>query len=99
MMAPQCHRLPPVLKAGLFHLPPPSTSALETLAPESSAETQPVEESQFYTIQRGDTLSGIAKKFYGKANEYMYIFEENRGVIDDPDKIYPGQTIRIPPLQ
>jgi nucleoid-associated protein YgaU len=77
----------------------PTAPAAPTPSPESPAETQPAEESQFYTIQKGDTLSGIAKKFYGKAGKYMYIFEENTGVIEDPDKIYPGQTIRIPPLK
>ena len=61
--------------------------------------TQQADESQFYTIQRGDTLSKIAKQFYGNANKYMYIVEENTGVIQDPDKIYAGQVIRIPPLK
>jgi nucleoid-associated protein YgaU len=54
-------------------------------------------DSQFYTIVKGDTLSGIAKKFYGDGNKYPEIFEANRGVIKNPDLIYPGQTIRIPP--
>ncbi len=76
-----------------------TASAAPAPAPESPTETQPADESQFYTIQKGDTLSGIAKKFYGSANKYMYIFEENTGVIENPDKIYPGQTIRIPPLK
>jgi nucleoid-associated protein YgaU len=51
---------------------------------------------QFYVIQSGDTLSMIAKRFYGNASEYPRIFEANREVIEDPDKIYPGQKIRIP---
>ncbi len=76
-----------------------TASAAPAPAPESPTETQPADESQFYTIQKGDTLSGIAKKFYDSANKYMYIFEENTGVIENPDKIYPGQTIRIPPLK
>lgn len=53
--------------------------------------------SQFYTIVKGDTLSGIAKKFYGDGNKYHDIFEANRGIIKNADLIYPGQTIRIPP--
>ena len=53
---------------------------------------------QYYTIERGDTLSGIAKQFYGNAMKYPEIFEANREVIEDPDKIYPGQKIRIPEL-
>lgn len=52
--------------------------------------------STFYTIQSGDTLSKIAKEHYGDANAYNTIFEANREVIGDPDKIYPGQQIRIP---
>ncbi len=66
-------------------------------APAQAAPPEP--ESQFYTIQSGDTLSKIANEFYGDANKYMFIFEENTGVIDDPDKIYPGQVIRIPPAE
>ena len=52
--------------------------------------------TRYYTIQSGDTLSKIAKEHYGDANDYNKIFEANREVIDDPDKIYPGQQIRIP---
>jgi nucleoid-associated protein YgaU len=50
----------------------------------------------FYEIVSGDTLGGIAKKFYGNASQYVRIFEANRDIIDDPNKIYPGQKIRIP---
>ena len=53
--------------------------------------------SQFYTIVKGDSLSKIAKKFYGDGNKYPEIFEANREIIKNPDLIYPGQTIRIPP--
>ena len=52
--------------------------------------------STYYTIQSGDTLSKIAKEKYGDASAYNKIFEANREVIGDPDKIYPGQQIRIP---
>ena len=51
---------------------------------------------QTYVIKSGDTLGKIAKEFYGKASAYMKIFEANRGIIENPDRIYPGQTIRIP---
>ncbi len=51
---------------------------------------------EFYTIQSGDTLSKLAKKYYGDAMQYPRIFEANREVIEDPDKIYVGQKIRIP---
>jgi nucleoid-associated protein YgaU len=53
-------------------------------------------EIEYYTIKKGDTLSAIAKQFYGKANDYPRIFEANREVIKDADLIYPGQKIRIP---
>lgn len=59
-------------------------------APEQKAKVE------FYVIQRGDTLSGIAKKYLGNAMKYPQIFEANREVIKDPDLIYPGQKIRIP---
>ncbi|HOW75968.1 MAG TPA: peptidoglycan-binding protein LysM [Candidatus Competibacteraceae bacterium] len=51
---------------------------------------------EYYTIQAGDNLSSIAKKFLGNASAYPKIFEANREVIKDPDKIYVGQKIRIP---
>lgn len=51
---------------------------------------------EYYTIQSGDNLSAIAKKFLGSASAYPKIFEANREVIKDPDKIYVGQKIRIP---
>lgn len=53
-------------------------------------------QSQWYTVQSGDTLSKIARQFYGDANKYMLIFESNRPMLSDPDKIYPGQMLRIP---
>ena len=53
-------------------------------------------EAKFYTVQKGDTLSKIAKEFYGNANAYMKIFEANKPMLSHPDKIYPGQNLRIP---
>src|SRR4051812_6184395 len=52
--------------------------------------------TQYYVIKSGDTLSAIAKQFYGDANQYPKIFEANREVIKDADLIFPGQKIRIP---
>ena len=49
-----------------------------------------------YTVQAGDTLSGISKKFLGNANDYMDIFNANRDQLTDPDKIKPGQVLKIP---
>lgn len=51
---------------------------------------------EFYVIESGDSLSKIAKQYYGNAMDYPKIFEANREVIEDPDLIYPGQKIRIP---
>lgn len=51
----------------------------------------------FYTVVKGDTLSAIAKAHYGNANKYHAIFEANKPMLKDPDKIYPGQVLRIPP--
>jgi len=58
----------------------------------------PQPESQWHTVVAGDNLSKIAKKFYGDPNKYPVIFEANRPMLTHPDKIYPGQMLRIPPL-
>jgi nucleoid-associated protein YgaU len=52
--------------------------------------------AQYYTVVSGDTLSKIAKQHYGNANEYNRIFEANQPLLKHPDKIYPGQMLRIP---
>jgi nucleoid-associated protein YgaU len=57
----------------------------------------PEPESQWHTVVSGDTLSKIAKKFYGDAMKYPVIFEANKPMLSHPDKIYPGQMLRIPP--
>jgi len=54
--------------------------------------------STFYTVKSGDTLGKIAREFYGNAAKYPLIFEANKPMLSDPDKIYPGQSLRIPPL-
>ena len=53
---------------------------------------------EYYTVKSGDTLSKIAQHFYGSANRYSVIFEANKPMLTDPDKIYPGQSLRIPKL-
>lgn len=60
---------------------------------------QAAPEAQFYEVKSGDTLSKIAKQFYGDANKYPQIFEANRPMLKDPDEIYPGQRLRIPAAQ
>jgi nucleoid-associated protein YgaU len=49
-----------------------------------------------YTVQKGDSLSKIAKREYGDAQQWRRIYEANRSTIENPDLIYPGQVIRIP---
>ena len=55
--------------------------------------------SRTYTVQSGDTLSKIAKEMYGDAGKYPQIFEANKPMLKDPDEIYPGQVLRVPPEQ
>lgn len=74
--------------AGPAPMPP---SPLDAPAPAA------LQAAQFYTVKKGDTLSAISKQFYGNANLYNRIFEANRPMLTHPDKIYPGQALRIPP--
>jgi nucleoid-associated protein YgaU len=67
----------------------PSTTAA---APKAAAP----EPATFYTVKSGDTLSGIAKQFYGEAGRYKELFEANQPMLKDPDRIYPGQVLRVP---
>ncbi|PIB44095.1 peptidoglycan-binding protein LysM [Pseudomonas sp. 2822-15] len=52
--------------------------------------------ARFVTVEKGDTLSAISKRVYGDANKYQKIFEANKPLLSHPDKIYPGQVLRIP---
>jgi LysM repeat protein len=62
----------------------------------AAAPAAPAAANETYTVQAGDTLSAIAKKFMGNANAYMDIFNANRDQLSDPDKIKPGQVLKIP---
>jgi nucleoid-associated protein YgaU len=53
-------------------------------------------EEHMYTVEEGDTLSKISKQFYGEASLYLSIFEANRNILADPNKIQPGMQLRIP---
>lgn len=59
----------------------------------------PKPEARYHTVEKGDWLSKIAEKYYGDAQKYNVIFEANKPMLDDPDKIYPGQVLRIPNLE
>ena len=56
----------------------------------------PADESKYYTVVKGDNLSKISKQFYGDPNKYPKIFEANKPMLSSPDRIYPGQVLRIP---
>ena len=61
------------------------------------AVAKPAPEATMYTVKSGDSLSKIAKAQYGDASKYNAIFEANKPMLTDPNKIYPGQVLRIPP--
>ena len=79
--------------------PPFGTPITRTAGPTTPAATPTTgvaASARVHEVVKGDTLSAIAKKYYGKASEYPKIFEANRDVLKDPDKIFPGQKLRIP---
>ena len=59
----------------------------------------PVSSMKTYTVKKGDTLSGIARDYLGDAKEYMRIFDANKDQLTDPDKIMPGQVLKIPAVE
>jgi len=67
-----------------------------TQVDDSMTTAEPADASRWYTVVRGDTLSAISKSQYGNANQYPKIFEANKPMLTSPDKIYPGQVLRIP---
>jgi len=78
--------------------PASGTSNAQANPDATTSPAKPSAPSTFYTVKPGDTLSKIAAAHYGDANKYPLIFEANRPMLSDPDKIYPGQSLRIPPL-
>lgn len=73
-----------------------ASGAQPTAASSSEADIAPGWTSRTYTVKSGDTLSAIAKAHYGDASRYPVIFEANKPMLKDPNKIYPGQVLRIP---
>ncbi len=65
------------------------SASVDTTAEKVGGET--------YTVQKGDNLSKIAKATLGDANAWKKIFDANKDVLDDPDKIFPGQVLKLPP--
>jgi len=65
---------------------------------DNNLEAPAADPAQYHDVVRGDTLSAISKKYYGDANKYNAIFEANKPMLSHPDKIYPGQKLRIPKL-
>lgn len=60
---------------------------------------KPAPEPRYYTVKKGDFLSKISREMYGNANKYPIIFEANKPMLKNPDLIYPGQVLVIPPLE
>ena len=65
-------------------------------AVQAHVDTTAEQVQQIYVVKSGDSLSKIAKLHYGDGNAWTRIFEPNRDLLDDPDKIYPGQTLKLP---
>lgn len=85
--------------------PSPQAAAEPEAAPSPSLAEQPAEptesaaaEVRVYTVVSGDTLWAISERMYGKGSHYMKIFEANTDVLENPDRIFPGQELRIPEL-
>ncbi|GAB4202013.1 MAG: peptidoglycan-binding protein LysM [Wenzhouxiangellaceae bacterium] len=78
----------------------PDLTASGSAEASGGAQAESAEEwtSRTYTVKSGDTLWKIASEMYGNGSKYPVIFEANKPMLSDPDKIYPGQVLRIPPL-
>ena len=72
----------------------PPAAPVAAASPAAPAPAAPA--AKIHVVEKGDTLTAIAQKHYGKASLYTKIFDANRDVLDDPDKIKPGQRLRIP---
>jgi nucleoid-associated protein YgaU len=77
---------------------PPASAQVDGPAAGAPAAGAPETASTFYTVKSGDTLGKIAQEHYGAASKYSVIFEANQPMLSDPDKIFPGQQLRIPAL-
>ena len=81
---------------GDIQAPAAAAAAAAAGGPATTAAGGPATTARTYTVQAGDSLSKISKEFYGNTNQYMKIFEANRGKLTDPDKIKAGMELVIP---
>lgn len=97
LMAGNVEGVVDVYATGLTPFVAPKPQEVPVGGPHQHAEVTPgAPREEYYVIKKGDTLSHIAQRYYGKASRWKDLFEANREVILDPDKIFPGQKIRIP---
>lgn len=75
---------------------PPKADFSNVTSTVASTAADAPQQAQTYTVVSGDNLSKIAKHFYGHANDWHVIFDANRDQLDDPDRIKPGQVLKIP---
>jgi nucleoid-associated protein YgaU len=88
------------VQSGSASTAPAQPVAPQPAVPAPAAMPQaPDAAARSYTVAKGDTLSAIAKREYGDANQWRAIFEANRGTISNPDRIQPGQVLTIPPAR
>lgn len=78
--------------------PAPATPAPVSVSAETT-ESAPEGETRTYTVKSGDSLWKIAEAMYGNGSKYMKIFEANSDLLENPDKIFPGQELKIPKLE
>jgi phage tail protein X len=97
LMAGNVEGVADVYAAGLTPFVAAKPAEVPVGGPHQHAHETPVEvREEYYLIEKGDTLSHIAKRYYGAASRWPRLFEANREVIQDPDRIFPGQKIRVP---
>lgn len=77
---------------------PPKPDFSNVQSSVTSTEAAIGSQQRTYTIEKGDTLSAVAQRFYGKAKYWRQIHEANRDTIDNPDRVFPGQTIVLPAI-
>lgn len=87
---------PPAPEAPVVAAPEPEVSSAPSPEPATAAPAAAV---KTYTVQPGDSLWKIAEAHYGNGSKYMKIFEANQPLLEDPNKIFPGQELAIPELE